>query len=431
MIRTVFDKLFPALVLFLATCQIALAEDDARNEVRRLVRQLNAPQLAQREAAETALLARGPSILRWLPASDDQTSAEVQQRLERIRQRLQQAASDRSTDASLLTLHAKDSPLSAVLQDLQKQSGNVIVDYRKPFGQPTLDISVTFDCNQTTFWPTFDQLLDSAGLTVYPYGRAKAISVVAASKTDKSVRNQQASYRGPFRFAPLSIVAKRDLQAQGAGSLRVTLEVMWEPRIQVLKLQQRMADVVAIDDRGQRIPVADPTAQPEITVGNDTTAVKLDVPLQLPSREARRIARLEGKLLATLGGKVETFRFSELSNVKNAERRIANATVTVEEVRKTPQGVEVRMRARFDDAGDALASHRQWIFSNPAFLESADGKPVAFENYETIAQSKNEVALVYSFTTGQPIDRLTFVYQTPGSIVTRGFEYRQKEIELP
>ena len=61
---------------------------------------------------------------------------------------------------------------------------------------------------------------------------------------------------------------------------------------------------------------------------------------------------------------------------------------------------------RFDDAGDALASHRQWIFNNEAYLEGPDGKPIAYDTFETTAQGKNEVGVAYLFSTDRPLDRI-------------------------
>ena len=87
--------------------------------------------------------------------------------------------------------------------------------------------------------------------------------------------------------------------------------------------------------------------------------------------------------------------------------------------------------AAFDQAGDALASHRQWVFSNDAHLEGPDRKAIVFETFETTAQSKNEVGLAYRFHTSRPLGELSFVYATPGLIVSREFEYELKEIKLP
>ena len=240
----------------------------------------------------------------------------------------------------------------------------------------------------------------------------------------------RACYSGPFRFEPIGVTARRDLR-QGNGLLSVAVEAAWEPRLRIITLMQRMADVVAIDERGQPLPVADGQAQLEIPISGDAPAVKYDLPLRLPSRDVRRIASLKGKLLAMIPGKIETFRFDKLTGAKNVERRIAGVTVTLEQVRKNNEAWEVRMHVRFDDAGDALASYRTWIFNNEAYLEGPDHKPIAYDTYETTDQGKNEVGIAYLFTADPPLDKLTFVYKTPGTIVTRGFDYEVKNIELP
>ena len=192
-----------------------------------------------------------------------------------------------------------------------------------------------------------------------------------------------------------------------------------------------MADVQAVDERGGPLPVADRDAQPEVPVSGEVPVAKLDLPLRLPPREVRQIGSLRGKLLATVPGKIETFRFTKLGEAKNAEQRIAGVTVVVEGVGKIGRAWEVRMRARFDDAGDALASHRQWVFSNEAYLEGPDQKAIVYDTFETTAQSKNEVGLAYRFHTSRPLDKLNFVYKTPGLIISREYGYELKGIELP
>lgn len=412
--------------------QIATAEnEDLNSVVRRLVRQLDAPQLAQRDAAEAELLRRGPAVLDLLPPPTERAPAEVKQRLGRIRQKLEQVASDAAAKASTITLPAKDMPLSEILEAFQAQSGNAIVDYRRQFGQPVADPTLTVGFDKTPFWPALDKLLDQAGLTIYPYAKQRAISVVTALGDKRTDRAGQVSYSGPFRFEAIAIVARRDLRDPEGRALLVTIEAAWEPRLRVISLVNPMADVSAVDERGESLPVAQSDAQPEVSLSGEASTVKLDIPMRLPSRNVKQIAVLKGKLLATVPGRTETFRFDKLADAKNVEQRIAGVTVTLEQVRKNGEAWEVRIRARFDNAGDALASHRQWVFDNEAYLEGSDGKPIAYDSFETTAQGKNELGLAYLFTATQPLSELTFVYKTPGSIVTSGFDYELKHLELP
>ncbi len=406
----------------------AAAADDLQDEVRRLVRGLDSPRLAEREAAEAELLRRGPAALELLPSADEIDSAEVQERLGRVRRRLQQAASEAFAHSSLITLHADAIPLQKMLAALQEQSGNVVADCRPQFGRsadgdPTL--ALHFD--KTPFWPALDQVLDQAGLTAYAYAGRRAVCLVAASNGKRVGR---ACYSGPFRIEPLSIVARRDLNRPDAGTLAVALEIAWEPRLRIIRLVQPMADVQATDDRGESLPVADAEAQLE-TAGGVNSAASWTLPLRLPPRGVRQIARLNGRLHATIAGRVETFRFPNLTDLKNARQRIAGAAVALERVRRSAGTLEIVVRIRFDDAGDALASHRQWIADNEAYLEGADGKPIAHSGFETIAQGNNEIAATYRFNTEKPPAEFAFVYKMPATIITRSFDYALKEIKLP
>ncbi len=448
-----------ALIGILSAGQVAVpAGEDLKTEVRRLVRQLDAPQLAQREAAEAELLRRGPAVLELLPPATDRASAEVQQRLGRIRQRLQQAAAEAAAKASTITLKADAMPLSKILEAFQEQSGNKIVDYRRQFSQPATDPKLTVNFEKTPFWPALDRLLDQAGLTLYPYTPERGLGVVdALGKV--APRTGRASYSGPFRFEAVWIRAHRDLTRQDDQALVVTFNAEWEPRLRIVSFFTRDADIRAIDEHGNPLPVYNDTVGREIPVDNrdivagpprpSAPAVRLDVMLRLPPRAVQRIASFKGKLTATILGRIETFRFAKLADAKNVEQRIAGVTVTLEQVCRSgkagtdtrphpnplPKGEgiqwEVRIRTRFDDAGDALASHRQWVFSNEAYLEGPDGKPIAYDTFETTAQGKNEVGVAYRFNTNRPLHELVFIYKTPGTIVTDAFEYELKEIKLP
>ena len=240
------------------------ADDDLKSEVRRLVRQLDAPQLVQREAVEAELLRAGPAALDLLPPANDRMTAEVRQRLDRVRQKLQQAAADSVADASVITLHADAMRLSTILEAFQTQSGNTMVDFRRQFGQPANDPKLTVDFDKTPFWPAIDQILDRAKLTVYPYAKQRGIGVVSVPGEEETARVGRASYRGPFRFEAVSIVARRNLRQANGDSLLVGVEVMWEPRLRVISLMQQMADVTAADERGRPLPMAASEAKAEV-----------------------------------------------------------------------------------------------------------------------------------------------------------------------
>jgi len=403
-------------------------------EVRRYVRQLYGPTLAQRNAAEKALGELGPEAIDFLPRITEQTPAEVKLRLGRIRQRLQQTAADAATRASTITLAGDALPLSEILAALQEQSGNTITDLRERRGHAVTDPTLSIDFQQTPFWPALDEVLDKAGLTVYGSGRNRAVNLTARGETERP-RVGSVGYGGPFRFEPVRIVAQRNLRETDGQSLRLILAVQWEPRLKPISVKQKLDELTAVDENGKPMTVEAAQVAIEASAA-DETSVELELPLAAPSRDVMQIASLKGRLTAIVPGKVETFRFDQLvdeQNVgaKNVEQRVAGVTVTLDQVRRNGAIWEVRLRIHFDQAGEALQSHRSWIFHNEAYLEGPDGKKIPYDALETTRQAENEVGVAYGFVLEDPPAQHTFVYETPGAIMAAGFDYEIKNVPLP
>ncbi len=425
--------MFTGLILtawILAGEPAAPKSDDLKPEILRLVRQLDSDELSQRDAAEQALIGKGPSVLDLLPADNQRASAEVRERLRRIRQKLQQLAVAATLKPALVTLHADALPLSKILVALEEQSGNKIVDYRAQFGQAAADPALKVDFDKTPFWQALDEVLDQAGMTIYPYSDQPGLNLVNRSR-EQSPRSKNVCYSGPFRFEPMLLVAQRDLSDPQAASLRMVIEAVWEPRLKPIMLLERLAHVEAVDDRRQPLTVQNPDAEMEVPVDGLKSAVELNISFALPPREVKEIARVKGKLSAVVAGKIEEFSFDDLLQAKNVEKRTAGVTVTLEQVRQDNNAWEVFLRVRFDEPGDALASHRGWIFRNIAYLQGPDGKPIAFQRQETTRQTKNEIGMMYVFLLDKPPADLKFIYQTPGAILNAEVEYEFHNLKLP
>ena len=198
-----------------------------------------------------------------------------------------------------------------------------------------------------------------------------------------------------------------------------------------ISILQRLAKVKAIDENGNSLDVESDRGKFEISPLEGATTAQLILPLALPSREVERIAELSGQIEPTIPGKTETFRFDDLTNAKNVEKRLAGTKVTLEQVRRNNQTWEVRIRVGFDQPGDSLQSHRGWIFRNEAYLEDADGKKIPFDGMQTTRQAENEVGIAYIFALDGPPEKHTFVYKAPGTIATSTFSYKIKDVELP
>jgi hypothetical protein len=408
--------------------EVTTADDDLKLEVRRLVRRLDSRELADREAAEKALLEMGPKALDLLPPVDERTPAEVKQRLDRIKILLQKQQAEAASTGSKLTLSGERMSLDEIFAAVKEQTGNQITFGDGGRGAPPVRLSL--DYTDALFWPTFDEILDRAGLSVHPYGRERALTV-AVARGDTLPRNQNAAYAGPFRFEAVRVDASRDLRSEGSRTMSLTVEIAWEPHFRPISLQQRMSEIQLADENGEPVMIAARGAQLEIPVLAEAISTELRIPLEAPPRSVQRISKLKGKMHALMQGKAEPFEFTDLMEAKNVEKQAAGVTVILEQVRKNRDVWEIRVIARFEDAEGALASHRNWVFDNPAKLIAPDGEEIPYHAYDSTRQMENEVGVAYFFGLDGDLSGYKFVYETAASVLSAGFNYELTDITLP
>jgi hypothetical protein len=421
------------LVLIGATVWGAATADEGeelRLQVRRLVRQLDDDQLVLRQAAEQRLIDLGSPILELLPLPGRGTSAEVQIRLERIRKTLEATASEAAAKPSRVTLRGS-LPLSEALAALQQQTGNRIIDFRRRFGQQSVDPRLSLELDDTPFWPALDAMLDQAALTLYNFSGESGALAVVARNPDEQRRAAGAVYRGLFRIEVLRVQATRDLRNPANDSLRLTLELAWEPRVSPILLRIPLADMRAADEAGRPLALGAPRASLEVPVENTLPAAEVQVPLALPERRAGKIATLQGQLSALLPGRVETFEFGQLGQAQNVEQSRAGVTVILDQVRRNVDVDEVRLRVRFDQAREALESHRNWIYKNEAYFLDPDGQRFEHAGLQAFRQAANEVGVAYLSDRPGGLADCTFVYKTPTLLLQVPVEFELCDIPLP
>jgi hypothetical protein len=158
----------------------------------------------------------------------------------------------------------------------------------------------------------------------------------------------------------------------------------------------------------------------------------MDLFLALPKRSAKKIARLSGKFTALVPGRAETFEFSKLDKAKNESLERGGVVVTLEQVRKNDDVIEARLRIKFDEASNALESHRGWIDENEAFMLDPQGNKIEAGGRERNLVAENEVGYSYLFDPGEvPIAQCRFVYKTPAALFKVPVDFELTDLELP
>lgn len=426
--------LFLSVVVLLA----ADASPDLARQVREQVARLDADALSDRADAEKSLIGLGPGALDFLPEITSRTPAETAQRLARVRQSLEQAQVDLTAEASQVTLIGEDLPLADIIARISKQTGNKIADYREPFGEEVTEPRINLQLERVPFWKALDQVLDQTDLAVYDFTGERGVYLVNRPP-DVLPRQGRACYSGPFRLEALRFESLRDLRHKAGASLKLFINVAWEPRLMPIAIRQPLDEIKVLGSGGVAIDVAGSDGEPEASISDETSAAELQISLQMPPRTIDKITSLKGKLRVMVPGPMQEFRFDKLpivgaganAQVEKVEQRKAGVTVTLDQVRKNNEVWEVRTRVRFDRAGDSLESHRSWIFRNELYLAGPDKKKILPGGYEQTRQTENEVGIAYLFELPNGPDGLSFVYHTPTAIFEVPVEYELHDIPLP
>ncbi len=403
---------------------VALAE-----KVENLVQQLGAVRLADREAAEQALMELGPAVLALLPDRAVPLPAEIAQRIRRIRRRLERQVAASVAEATRVTLSPGAKPVGQLLASIAEQTGNRIVfpsEKFPPDRQPRVDIEL----RNVPFWQALDAVLDQARLDADVFGRKKAVYVVKRNQ-GRAPRRTTACYRGPFRIAPALVTIDRSVGKQPLAGVTVYLELAWEPRLAPIQLSVPFARFAARDWCGNDLLRSGMRPNLVLPVFPQAAAVKIPVGLKLPRDDLRKIALLRGSIGVLLPGKPHTFRFPHFKQAAGTEQRVAMATVRLDEVRSDGSSWECRIRVRFDRAGDALQSHLTWVFDNDAYLLDKAGRKLEYQSLETTLQEENQVGVAYRFQLSDSPQQYTFVYETPVLFVEKTIDFELHDIALP
>ncbi|MCO6046039.1 hypothetical protein NG895_19235 [Aeoliella sp. ICT_H6.2] len=423
-------------VVVSAMTSVRADDEQLTAQIEELVALLDADTISERDIAEQNLLnlvdveGVGPEkFLAVLPKPNDSMPPAVRERLSTIRKMVEQRLAAQAIEASKVSLEAINWPLADVIKKLEELTGNKIVDNREP-DAVAASPQIIMKVENEPFWSVMDQVMDQAQLSQYAYAGEDALALVARGEGEGQ-RFGRACYSGPFRFEVIEVSATRGMRNPSNQALRLDLEIGWEPRLRPIALTQQMTRLDAITPDGERLAPAQEQQVFNIEVQEGTCASTITVPFELPDRSVEEIMLLGGKITALVPGKREKFRFDDLKSKEPIVKTLGGVKVTLERVVQNGPIWEVHMNLELENDNGALASHRGWVFNNITYLVGDDGEPIDHAGFETTKQTATEVGIAYLFDLPEGIDGLSWVYESPVSIVERDYEYQLEGIKLP
>jgi hypothetical protein len=312
-----------------------------------------------------------------------------------------------------VTLNKPDAPLAEVLGELRKQTG-LSVD------APGLSDNlgpIQFD--RTPFWTAVEQLAAKTGTRIALGKQGREIALVKRTGLPAP-----SSVEGPFRVAVKQVQSRTDFEA-GKAFTDITLDVHWEPRFPVFRLDSEPTITAVADDRGSQLhPI---TAKARTPPGGFlyTTTVRVEgVP-----RDAKKLTRLAGTFTVTASERMLPFAF-ELGGKPPAQEQ-EGVTAALKRFEKVDDRWEAELELTYPPGQPQFESFESWVTENRARLVGPDNalKPTDFD----IPEQGRRVVAVYRFP-GNALTSpkgWTLTYETPAPLVEFPVRFELKDIPLP
>lgn len=413
---------------------VAAKKVDVEAETKRLVKLLDAEEAESREAAEKDLVALGADALVYLPRVGAKDSAELKNRLQRVREALEKVASSGFFKPGVVNLEGS-MQLSVAIAKIEEQTGNALVDFRERYSQEATNPTLKLEIKNASFWEAVDQICDQANLEIEGGGNDEENGLPFITRTEGTAnRVGRGQYAGLFRLEPTTVETTRDLRQPSQNSLRLLTSIAWEPRIKPIVLEAQLSDLSVVDENDKPIPLDESQGPILAEVEGIQQSTDLTFFLMLPSRDSKKIGKLNCKMTALVPGRIETFEFEKLNKANNEQIQRGDVTVTIEKTRKIKDLFEVRLLVEYAEGSKALESHRGWVYSNPAYMLDPKGNEIEFANSETTTQDDSSVGFAYRFDLSGiegDLSKCKFVYKTASSLINVPVEIELKDIELP
>ncbi len=236
---------------------------------------------------------------------------------------------------------------------------------------------------------------------------------------------------GAFRIVPRSVTG-RLLLDQGQTFHDVELDVHWEPRVPVFRIDSQPRITKAEDDRGTALKVEGGGSR------HYPTTPLTDMKLRLTglTRESKKIAVIEGEFRATAAEKMLSVPFKNLTAKLPITQTDAGVTVILRSFEKIGGTWDAVLELTYPEGHPSFESfeEQKWLRDNRLRLQDNTGSWYDPDN-DDVTASGRRVSATYRFkllANARPLEKgWSLVCETPGPMVELKVPFVLKNIPLP
>lgn len=267
------------------------------------------------------------------------------------------------------------------------------------------------------FWDAVGRLADATG------HRVRAGKRVALVRGEK----QPAAVDGAFRVTAKGVNARADYET-GRTGYDVAVELAWEPRFPVFRVDAQPTISAATDDRGKPLSVPPVGAKTPTTGFTHSTTVRVEG----LTREARRIAKLSGSFTVTASPKMLTFVFDNLGSVP-ASKEIDGVRVTLTGFARREDRWDAGLKLEYPDGHPEFESFESWTGGNAIKLVPPTRTGAVAEESFDINGNGRVVLAEYRFPAKAVSDPKGWrlVYETPAPLIEFPVRFTLTDLNLP
>lgn len=322
-----------------------------------------------------------------------------------------------------VTFTKDNAPLGEVAAELSKAPAGVGVTADAQVVKARL--SPKFD--GTPFWVALESAAAATKtrLAIRDGGRSVILEPLGAANPDIS------SVSGPFRVAARAVTARLLLDS-GAAFHEVQLDVHWEPRMPVFRLDTQPRITKAVDDRGTAL-----TPAPGVSLQYPAAALT-DLRLRLTglTRDSKRIATLAGEFRATAAEKMLAIPFRDLAAKFPQAHTVEGVKVAVTGFAKAGGTWDADVELTYPENHPNFESFEEQKWLRDTRVRLIDPTGAAWEpDGETVNASGRAVSGTYSYkllANANPLAKgWSLALETPGPLVELKVPFTLKDIPLP
>lgn len=312
----------------------------------------------------------------------------------------------------LVTVNQPNGTLAGAIGEFTRQAG---IPINLPGDAATTRCPVTADAMPA--WEAVERVADQTRTRIELRDRGRSVALVG-----RLGPSAPASVDGPFRVAVRQVRAVRGFDPE-SSVVSVALDIHWEPRVTVFRLDAEPTITVVGTDIGGATPFAASRSKTPPDGAHYQTTVNIEgVP-----RAATSLIRVAGSFIVTVADRMLDFRFPLAENLPAVQQR-DGVTVSVVRAGRVDERYEVEVTLTYPPSHPEFESFESFVTGNRATLV-AGGKAWPATDPEVISDGRR-VTAVYRFPAGVPAGA-TFEYTTPAPLAEYPVRFDLRDIPLP